>query len=137
MSGVLVQERLTATVAGFFGLFAALLACLGLYGVISYTTARRTNEIGIRMALGAQAGDILKLVWKSGVSLILIGVAIGLAGALALTRLITSLLFGVTATDATTLATVSAGLIAVALLACYIPAHRATKVDPLVALRYE
>ena len=137
MSGVLVQERLTATVAGFFGLFAALLACLGLYGVISYTTARRTNEIGIRMALGAQAGDILKLVWKSGVSLILIGVAIGLAGALALTRLITSLLFRVTATDATTLATVSAGLIAVALLACYIPAHRATKVDPLVALRYE
>ena len=137
MSGVLVQERLTATVAGFFGLFAALLACLGLYGVISYTTARRTNEIGIRMALGAQAGDILKLVWKSGVSLILIGVAIGLAGALALTRLITSLLFGVTATDATTLATVSAGLIAFALLACYIPAHRATKVDPLVALRYE
>ncbi len=123
-----------------FGLFAAIsvvLAAMGIYGVISYAVAERTQEIGIRVALGARAVDVMNLVLRGGLNLALIGIAIGLAGAFALTRLMKSVLFGVTPTDAVTFASVSVGVIAVALLACYIPARRATKVDPLVALRYE
>lgn len=133
----MVPQRLSAFMFACFALIALLLTAIGIYAVIAYSVVQRTREIGIRMALGAQSRDVLKLVVRNGMRLALIGVALGLAGALALSRLMTSLLFGITPTDALTFTAVSTGLIAVALLACYIPARRATKVDPLVALRYE
>ncbi len=133
----LIQERLVTWLCTAFGLLATLLAALGLYGVLAFSVAQRTREIGIRLALGAQARDVFKLIIGQGMILVSIGVAIGVAASLALTRFIASLLFGVTPTHATTFVAVSAGLAFVALLACYLPARRATKVDPLVALRYE
>jgi len=133
----LTQERLVTWLCTAFGLLATLLAALGLYGVLAFSVAQRTREIGIRLALGAQARDVFKLIIGQGMILVSIGVAIGVAASLVLTRFIGSLLFGVTPTHATTFVAVSVGLALVALLACYLPARRATKVDPLVALRYE
>ena len=130
-------KRLMTYVLAVFALSALLLASIGIYGVMSYAVAQRTQEIGIRMALGARALDVLKLVLKNGMALALIGVGIGLAGAFALTRFLESQLFQVAPTDKLTFIAVAGSLILVALLACYIPARRATKVDPLVALRDE
>ena len=133
----LFPARVAAMVLGVFGLVALLLSAIGIYGITSYAVAQRTHEIGIRMALGAQLGDVLRLVLNHGLKLTLIGAAIGLAGAYMTTQAITSVLYGVSATDPLTFVLVSLLLIAVALVACYVPARRATKVDPLVALRNE
>ncbi|HKO44396.1 MAG TPA: ABC transporter permease [Pyrinomonadaceae bacterium] len=136
-SSSLDQRRFSLVIFGVFGGVALLLAALGIYGVTTYSVTQRTQEIGIRMALGAQAGDVLKLVLRNGMMLSLIGLAIGLVSAWGLTRLMESLLFGVTPTDATTFASVSTLLMLVVLAACYLPARRATHVDPLIALRNE
>jgi len=130
-------RRFNMLLLTLFAGLALILAAVGVYGVMSYAVTQRTHEIGIRMALGAQMGNVIKLIMKSGLLIAIVGVAIGLAGAFALTRLMTSLLFAVEATDKATFAGVSVGLVVIALLACYIPARRAAKVDPLVALRYE
>lgn len=133
----IAQQRFNMLLVGLFALLGLVLAAVGIYGVMSYTVAQRTNEIGLRIALGAQTRDVIRLVLKQGLGLALLGAVFGLLGALSLTRLLKSFLFGVTATDPLTFAGVAALLVLVALLACYLPARRAARVDPLVALRYE
>ncbi|HEV2314461.1 MAG TPA: ABC transporter permease [Candidatus Acidoferrales bacterium] len=134
---LLFQERLVARVSGFFGLLALVLACIGLYGLLSYEVARRTREIGIRMALGAQAGDVLRLVVGQGIILAAVGAGVGVGAAMGVTRYMASMLYDVHANDPITIVGVAILLALVALTACYIPARRATRVDPMIALRYE
>jgi predicted permease len=131
------RTSFTLVMLGIAGAMALALGIIGIYGVMSYTVSQRKREIGIRLALGAQEGDVLQMVLRQGAKLALLGAAVGIGAALALTRLMTNLLFGVSAHDPLTFVAVAALLILIALLACYIPARRATFVDPIVALRYE
>ena len=137
VSSSITQQRFIVLLLGCFAVLALLLAAVGIYGVMSYSVTQRTHEIGIRLALGARSTNVLALVLKSGMMLAVIGAAIGVAGALALTRLMTTLLFGVTPKDAPTFIALSLGLLAVALIACYLPARRASQVDPMNVLRQE
>jgi ABC-type antimicrobial peptide transport system permease subunit len=130
-------DRLVAWLASAFGAVAACLAAIGLYGLISYTVTRRTSEIGLRMALGASPSAVLWLILRKSLMLVLLGVVLGTALALASTRLVSSLLYGLNATNPLVFAATTLLLAAVAMLASYIPARRAMKVDPMVALRYE
>jgi predicted permease len=133
----LAQDTLVTWLSGSFAVLATLLTALGLYGVLTFSVVRRTREIGIRVALGAQRRDVFKLIMIRGMILTAVGIVLGVGGSLALGKVLESLLFGVKATNAFTLIVVSLGLVVVALVACYVPAHRATKVNPLEALRYE
>jgi predicted permease len=131
----MAERRFALDILGFFGMVALVLAAIGIYGVMSYTFSRRTQEIGIRMALGAQRADILRLAISEGMLLVAVGLGSGILGALVLTRYLRTMLFAVTPTDPLTFTAIVAILALVALLACFIPAQRATQVDPLVALR--
>jgi predicted lysophospholipase L1 biosynthesis ABC-type transport system permease subunit len=137
VSSLTTRPRFYATVLSAFGVIAGFIAVIGLYGVLSYVVSQRTKEIGVRVALGAQRGAVLKLVLRQGAVIVAIGVAVGIAGAAALTRYLAANLYGVTALDATTFAVVAAAFAAVAMVAAYLPARRATAIDPLTALRHE
>jgi len=131
------QQNMIAKVSGFFGVLALALACIGLYGLLAYEVSRRTREIGVRMALGAQHVHVLRLVVGQGISLATVGAVVGIGVALGITRYLKSMLYGVQTDDPLTMIAVAVLLVLVALAACYIPARRATRVDPIVALRYE
>ena len=133
----IAKQRLAMILLSVFSTLALVLSAVGIYGVISYLTGQRTHEIGIRVALGASAKDVLRMVLGEGLRITLIGIGIGLAAALGLTRLITKIIYGVSASDPLTFFGVALLLTAVALVACYIPARRAMRVDPIIALRYE
>jgi putative ABC transport system permease protein len=133
----IATQRLAMILLSVFSSLALVLSAIGIYGVISYLTGQRTHEIGIRVALGASSSDVLRMILGEGMKISLLGVAIGLAAALGLTRLIAKLIYGVGASDPLTFAGVAVLLTGVALLACYIPARRAMRVDPMIALRYE
>jgi putative ABC transport system permease protein len=137
VSDDVAAPRLTLVLLGLFSALAVILAAIGIYGVISYSVAQRTHEIGVRMSLGAQPRDVLRMVLGQGGKIALIGIAIGIVAAFGLTRLMSGLLFSVSASDPGTFAAVAGLLVFVALVACYIPARRAMRVDPMVALRYE
>jgi putative ABC transport system permease protein len=137
VSESLGQRRFAMQVVALFGVLALLLASIGIYGVMAYSVNQRTREIGIRVALGASTGAIMGWVLRQGLVLIVVGVSTGLLAAFGLMRLLRSLLFGVAATDLVTYAALAAVLAVVALVACYIPARRATRIDPLIALRHE
>jgi ABC-type lipoprotein release transport system permease subunit len=137
VEGSLLRERLLATLSGFFGALALLLASIGLYGLLAYSVTSRTNEIGVRMALGAQARNVRWLILREALLLLLAGIAIGAPLIVAVTRLAKTLLFGLTPTDPVSLGLAALLLIAVTLLAGYLPARRATKIDPIAALRHE
>ncbi len=137
ISDATARQNFNMLLLTIFAGLALLLAAIGIYGLMSYTVEQRTQEIGIRMALGADRGDMLKLVVRQGMLLTGIGIVIGLAASFGLNRLLANLLFGVKTTDPITYVAVAAILVSVALIACYVPARRATKIDPLVALRYE
>jgi ABC-type antimicrobial peptide transport system permease subunit len=137
ISESLAARRFSMILLGIFAALALLMACVGIYGVISYLASQRTHEIGVRMALGAERRDVLRMVLGEGAKMAFLGVTIGLAAAWGLTHLMANMLFGVSIHDPVTFAGVASLLILVALAACYIPARRATKVDPMEALRYE
>jgi ABC-type antimicrobial peptide transport system permease subunit len=137
IADTLAERRFSMIVLGVFAALALGLASMGIYGVISYLVGQRTREIGIRIALGAKRGDMLRMVLGEGMKMAVIGVGVGLIASLGLTRLMANMLFGVKATDPLTFAVLALILVAVALVACYVPARRAMQVDPIVALRYE
>jgi ABC-type antimicrobial peptide transport system permease subunit len=135
--GTLRNEKSLSTLSTVFGILALLLACIGLYGIAAYTVVARTREIGIRMALGARPGNVYRMVIEQGMRLALTGVMVGLASAFVVSRVLTSLLFGISGADSLVYAGVSLMMVLVALAACYLPARRAARVDPMIALRNE
>ena len=137
ISDSLAARRFSMVLLGIFAGLALVMSCVGIYGVVSYLVGQRLHEVGIRMALGAERGDVLRMVLADGAKMTLAGVAIGLASAFALTRLMSKMLYGISAHDPLSYAGVAGLLSLVALLACFVPAMRATRVDPVVALRYE
>lgn len=137
VAAAMIQERVMATLASGFGVLALVLACVGLYGLLAYSVARRTKEMGIRMALGAQRRRVVGMVIKGAIRLVFIGIAVGLPAAWFASRWVESMLFGLTPTDPTTIAGAALVLTAAALLAAYFPARRASRVDPMAALRHD